>query len=187
MRCPPLSRRRRGSTSDLRELRTRLRAAEDARRIAEVALSATLDALAGDAFVVAPDGCVSALDAAARAALDADSGALARDLARAATGDGGDSVLVRAVGVDGSGGHVVLRVNPRRAFAMRLERAARVWQLTARHTDVAALLVRGLCNKEIAARLDCAVHTIELHVTEMLRRSRLATRAALIAAFWSEG
>ena len=146
-----------------------------------------MEASSGSAFLVAPDGTVSALDETARTALAADGEALARRVARAARGHAGDATLVaRAIGSDGSRGHVVLRSNAGRAFTARLDRAARGWQLTPRHTEVAALIVRGLCNKEIAARLDCAVHTVELHVTEMLKRSRLATRGALIAAFWSD-
>jgi DNA-binding CsgD family transcriptional regulator len=187
MRSRTVTARRRGSTRErMVALTRRLGEEADARRLAEVALGAALEAFAGSAFLVAPDGTVKALDDTARTSLDGDGEAFARRVVRAARGHDDDATLVaRAIGGDGSCGHVVLRSDAGRAFTMRLDRAARSWRLTARHTEVAALIVRGLCNKEIAARLDCAVHTVELHVTEMLKRSRLATRGALIAAFWS--
>jgi DNA-binding CsgD family transcriptional regulator len=69
--------------------------------------------------------------------------------------------------------------------AQRLVRATAAWRLTPRQAEVVALVIRGLSNKEIAAALDCALHTVELHVTEALRRSGASSRTALVAAFWS--
>ena len=71
-------------------------------------------------------------------------------------------------------------------FAERLEKLALAWKLTPRHVEVTSHVVRGLSNKDIAARLACAVHTVELHVTEVLKRSGLESRSAVAAAFWSE-
>jgi DNA-binding NarL/FixJ family response regulator len=47
-----------------------------------------------------------------------------------------------------------------------------------------ALLIEGLANKEIAMRLGCSVGTIENHVTCILKRAHVTSRAALTAAFW---
>jgi ATP/maltotriose-dependent transcriptional regulator MalT len=71
-------------------------------------------------------------------------------------------------------------------FAARLERVGQSWQLSTRHVEIVALVVRGIGNKDIAGRLGCATHTVELHMTEVLRRSRQQSRSALIAAFWSD-
>jgi DNA-binding NarL/FixJ family response regulator len=49
---------------------------------------------------------------------------------------------------------------------------------------VLALLVDGLGNREIAARLGCSIGTIENHVTKLLKRAAVDNRAALTARFW---
>jgi DNA-binding CsgD family transcriptional regulator len=72
----------------------------------------------------------------------------------------------------------------RAARDSRLRELAEKWQLTERQRDVLALLVEGLANKEIAARLDCSVGTIENHVTRLLKRAGVDCRAALTATFW---
>lgn len=55
------------------------------------------------------------------------------------------------------------------------------WELGRRQADVLALLLRGCSNKVIAATLDCAENTVEYHVTGLLRRSGVKSRAELIA------
>ncbi len=73
-----------------------------------------------------------------------------------------------------------------RDFERRLEKLAEAWKLTPRQVEVVALVARGLPNKEIAYRLECALHTVELHVSEVLRKSRAASRSALTAALWAD-
>jgi DNA-binding CsgD family transcriptional regulator len=72
------------------------------------------------------------------------------------------------------------------AFMNKLSTATHTWALTRRQEEVLKLLVRGEANKEIATTLDCAENTVELHVTELFRKSGAPTRAKLIARFWSE-
>ena len=72
----------------------------------------------------------------------------------------------------------------RSARNSRVGATAALWQLTPRQASVMALLVEGLANKEIALRLGCSVGTIENHVTCILRRANVSSRAALTAAFW---
>ncbi len=68
----------------------------------------------------------------------------------------------------------------------RLDGASRSWKLTSRELEVLDLLVEGLSNKEIAARLGCAVGTAEIHVASVLRKSGADSRARLIARFWTD-
>lgn len=72
----------------------------------------------------------------------------------------------------------------RAARNSRVGEIASLWRLTPRQASVMALLVEGLANKEIALRLGCSVGTIENHVTCILRRAKVGSRAALTAAFW---
>jgi DNA-binding CsgD family transcriptional regulator len=69
--------------------------------------------------------------------------------------------------------------------ATALEAVGHAWELTPRQRDVLKLLARGLSNKEIAVALDCAESTVELHVTHLLRKSEVSSRAQLIARFWA--
>ena len=55
--------------------------------------------------------------------------------------------------------------------------------LSAREAEVAALIARGLTNREIAARLSVGVRTVETHVANALAKLALATRAQL--AVWA--
>lgn len=72
-------------------------------------------------------------------------------------------------------------------FEDMLQRANQEWRVTHRELEVASLLVRGLSNKEIGQQLSCAVSTVELHVTQVLRKSGSGSRSLLIARFWSKG
>ncbi len=166
----------------------RLEQEVQSRRRTELALRAALDVFSSSAYLVSAGGTVSALDETASTALAGEGAELAARMVLAAQGQSRDpTLLAREVGPGGAGGHIVIRTDAGRAFAARLDRVGQAWQLTERHIEVAALVVRGLGNKEIAARLSCAVHTIELHVTELLRRSQSASRSGLIASFWSTG
>jgi DNA-binding CsgD family transcriptional regulator len=69
----------------------------------------------------------------------------------------------------------------------RLERTTVAWGLTRRQTQVLRLVVHGRANKEIACELACAESTVELHVTQLLRKAGVRSRAEIIARFWSGG
>ncbi len=69
-------------------------------------------------------------------------------------------------------------------FDRCLRRATRRWKLTNRQQGILAEVARGRSNKEAAANLGCALHTVELHVTDILRRTGHPSRSALIADFW---
>ena len=59
------------------------------------------------------------------------------------------------------------------------------WQLTRRQTQVLQLVGQGLSNRAVAASLECAESTVELHVTALLEKSGCEGRAQLVARLWS--
>ena len=68
----------------------------------------------------------------------------------------------------------------------RMKRVTRDWSLTRRQGEVLEILVQGKSNKEIARTLACAENTVELHVTQLLKRTNVRSRAELIARYWSD-
>lgn len=71
-------------------------------------------------------------------------------------------------------------------LARRLRRAREVGQLTPRQLEVLELVARGKTNKEIAAVLGRSEGTVEVHVTNLLRKYGATNRAGLVALFWGE-
>jgi DNA-binding NarL/FixJ family response regulator len=71
------------------------------------------------------------------------------------------------------------------AIDPRLDHAIELWRLTPRQAEVLRLVVRGDSNKDIARVLGCAESTVELHVTQLLRRSEAGSRTQLVAQFWT--
>lgn len=55
------------------------------------------------------------------------------------------------------------------------------FDLTARETEILALLVEGLTNKEIALRLVLSPRTIETHVVRVLGKLGVGSRSRAIA------
>lgn len=71
-------------------------------------------------------------------------------------------------------------------LARRLRRAKEMAQLTPRQVEVLELVARGKTNKEIAAVLGRSEGTVEVHVTNLLRKYGASNRAGLVALFWGE-
>jgi DNA-binding CsgD family transcriptional regulator len=71
-------------------------------------------------------------------------------------------------------------------LARRLRRAREIAQLTPRQLEVLELVARGKTNKEIAAVLGRSEGTVEVHVTNLLRKYGASNRAGLVAMFWGE-
>jgi non-specific serine/threonine protein kinase len=59
--------------------------------------------------------------------------------------------------------------------------------LTRRETEVAALVARGLTNRDIAAQLFLSVRTVEVHVDHILTKLGFRTRTQLAAWAYEEG
>ena len=74
---------------------------------------------------------------------------------------------------------------PRRdELEARLHGVAQRFALTPRETEVLAHVVEGESNKIIAAHLDCAERTVEVHVTHLLEKLDADSRTGLAARVW---
>lgn len=73
------------------------------------------------------------------------------------------------------------------ALTFNVDVARADWGLTRRQVDVLRHVVQGKTNKEVASALGCADNTVELHLTQILRKARVSSRAQLIARFWAGG
>ena len=80
---------------------------------------------------------------------------------------------------------LVVVENRERLGRSDLRAAIERWRLTAREAEVVALIAYGEPNKEIARRLGVALRTVEVHVTSVLRKAKVDSRARLIAHFWT--
>ena len=93
--------------------------------------------------------------------------------------------LADAVAAGRRGGRGLLaaprRVRPRRVprGRARVGDDAELENLTAREREVLQLIARGYRYKEIAARLHLSVKTVEAHVSSVLRKLQLSSRAEL--------
>jgi DNA-binding NarL/FixJ family response regulator len=154
------------------------------------AFAAVLEAIPTAAFVVDARGAVACTNACGRAATQADEEAVRAALAGAVRGDPGvPSFVLRKMGGQGSRARylAVMTTAGVEGPRARVRVLAQRWGLTGRQGEVLAELARGHCNKDVAARLGCAEVTVELHVTALLRKAGVESRAALIARFWTDG
>lgn len=71
-------------------------------------------------------------------------------------------------------------------LARRLRRAREACQLTRRQVEVLEPVVLGKTNKEIATALGLSEGTVEVHVTNLLRKLGTSNRAGLVALFWGD-
>ena len=67
-------------------------------------------------------------------------------------------------------------------IALALSRARERWTLSTRQYVVLERILRGESTATIAANLDISSRAVELHVTALLERADVESRAALIAA-----
>jgi DNA-binding NarL/FixJ family response regulator len=152
------------------------------------ALAAALEVLGAAAFVLDAHGSLKHANAAGQARARAEGRALRRELVEALRPGAPSRFQLVQLALVGLAPHwLAVAERPREDAAARLARATKRWGLTARQSEVLALLViRGDPNKTIAARLECAVSTVELHVTAILQKACADSRAGLAAKFWME-
>jgi DNA-binding CsgD family transcriptional regulator len=143
------------------------------------ALAASLEEVNGAAWVLGVDGRVAHANTAGRASLD-DAGAAARAALQAcATGSPPPGFKLTTLrGPSGPLGHVVVeRPRPGRGVGAA---AARRFGLTPAQARVLEGVIRGVSNATIAADLGIAERTVEAHLTKVLDKAQVPSRAALI-------
>ncbi|HTL33960.1 MAG TPA: LuxR C-terminal-related transcriptional regulator [Kofleriaceae bacterium] len=152
---------------------------------ATAALEVALERLGSATFVVDARGAVRHANRAGRALIDRDPATLKAALRQAAAGrpsglpvelvpidDGGDARLWLASVTETS-------ADARIAAAVAACRAR--WRLTPKQVEVLRYVVEGRSNTTIAGLLGCVERTVELHVTALLDKAGVDSRAGLVA------
>ncbi len=80
---------------------------------------------------------------------------------------------------------LAVRRGPAEDLAPRGARAAARWGLSPRERQVVSFVARGASNKTTAVALRVQEGTVEAHVTHVLHKAQVESRAALAAAIWS--
>ena len=161
--------------------RLRLEEALGTAGVVEQGLEAALGLLCGPAFLIDHRARIAVASDSGVKLLEADARRTRARLLDALRGRTRDTVI--PVGGDSSWQLIILR-STSSGVVERIARATRMWNLTPRQAEVLAHLVQGDANKTIADKLDCAPGTIELHVSAILAKAEVESRAALIALFW---
>jgi DNA-binding CsgD family transcriptional regulator len=148
-------------------------------------LEAAMNAIDAPAFVVSEAGVIVHANATG-AILLSSARSPTIDRIRSAVEHPSDDIATRVVPAGRAGSTVWLVAFRARAEngARELEHASREWGLTPRETEVLAHVAKGDANKDISAKLKCAVPTVEVHVTAILRKAKVDSRTRLIARFW---
>ena len=148
------------------------------------ALDAALEQLGGAAFLLGPRGRLEHANAAGWQRLARESGALVARLHAAAAGAPDPDLEVQPIALPGQHGHLVIERPPDRSREQARAAAAR-WRLTPRQTQVLERVAAGHTNARVGVELGIAPGTVELHVTAILARAAVPSRAALIAAVFA--
>ena len=123
----------------------------------------------------------------AKALLASDRAALLSGLREALAGSGSGAWIVHPlVDVEGPDHFIAMRRAPPCDPGPRAAAAATHMGLTPRQTRVLELVARGQSNRAVAASLGCSVGAVEQHVTALLGRFGVESRAELVARFWTD-
>jgi DNA-binding CsgD family transcriptional regulator len=144
-------------------------------------LEEAIDCVFAPLFLVARTGEILLANGPAKARLEADGEHLRRDLAHEAVLVSRRTANVRRAVSDSIDAVWILKADPPFDMDSCAALAARHWQLTARQCAVLRLMLDGLTNKRIAHALGSAEHTVEIHVTAVLRKASAHTRVELVA------
>jgi DNA-binding CsgD family transcriptional regulator len=156
----------------------------DLGRLREAALSAALEGIPAPAFVVSAAGAIRIANSAGEALVQRKRTDVHQRLRESIAGRS-TSFSVTPFSATGVPLHWLAiqraegaQVHPRVTLA-----AAR-WELTPRQIEVLELLAKGKPDKAIAMELGCTVGTAHLHVSAILARADVSSRAELIAKIW---
>jgi len=150
------------------------------------ALDVALERIGAPAFIVDARGVIRAPNAAARVVLDGRRAEIAEAIAAAHSGRA-HPLRIELTPIAANGMHdawlATLRVDASDArMAQALTRARERWALTPRQQVVLERIIDGESTATIAASLDITARAVELHVTALLERADVESRAALVAA-----
>jgi DNA-binding CsgD family transcriptional regulator len=147
------------------------------------ALDAAMDALGSPAFLVQHDGRVAHSNRAG-ASMQARKPALTKTWLDEARHRGTDYDVfpVKTPGIPA----MTLVVMRKRecGVAARIAEVAERWRLTPRQGEVMAHVIAGDRNQTIAAKLGISLRTVELHVSQVLVKADVSSRAELVAEFY---
>ena len=153
--------------------------------LARGCVSVALEHASGPAWLLGPGGRVEHANAAARSQLDSDRTTTLATLDRCLAGaaEARFSVTPLRTGAGGVG-HVVVETLARTPPPGVPSAAARLG-LTPAQTRVLERVARGSSNATIAAELKVAERTVEAHVTAILGKAHVPSRAALIVQIFA--
>lgn len=149
------------------------------------ALEACLERLGAPAFVIGTTGSIHETNSAARALLETRGKETRTALVDAAHGRPA-TIAFELTRLEHTGAAVGwLATLPAHTDDERIraavERAVVRWKLTPRQREVLVHVVNGTPNITIAAHLRVSLRAVELHVTKLLERADVESRAALVA------
>ncbi len=150
------------------------------------AVPVLLERISSAALIVSASGRIEHANALARRALALDPGELRDTLRQALSGRQMPSVQLTRISAPGWPTYYLAVIASPSNPAAHTEWARRRWSLTRREAETLTHLASGASNKAVAAALDCAVRTVEQHVTRILEKMQVENRATAIARFWSE-
>lgn len=151
----------------------------------QATLDLMLDGIGGPAFVIDGRGGIHEHNRAGRVLLDERGSDVRAALVAAVAGQAHELAFNMIALCDDAATPRQIAVLKQSSVETRvnacLDVCARRWRLTARQSQVLALVVRGLPNSTISATLACVERTVELHVSALLDRAGVESRSALVA------
>jgi DNA-binding CsgD family transcriptional regulator len=156
-------------------------------KLAANALIGALEQVNGAAYVLGSAGRIAHANAAGRARFDHDPTATRTALDACVAGTNVPRFKVAPLrGAEGNAGHIVVELPEPAGGAAGLAATARQYGLTPAQARVLERVARGSSNATIAADLGVAERTIEAHVTAILIKAQVSSRAALIVQIFRQ-
>lgn len=156
-------------------------------RLRAAAISAALEKIPSASFIVSPGGLIDQANARGRALLQRNRTGVLRALRRSVVDrqDRGYFELSPLLRFGRIIQFLAIQRRPVERQGDRIAVAVLRWQLRPSESRVLVPLVQGKSNREIASQIGCTERTVEAHVTHILARAEVESRAALIAKYWS--
>ncbi len=146
----------------------------------EPALEAALEAIPSAAFLVDVEGDVVLANTRGRVLLDHEGAAAITRVVKGAQRGAPSPFLITPLLRDAEGHVLVVQRADAPTFDQRLERVAARYALTRAQARVLTLLARGMPNRKIATSLAISERTVEAHVTQILEKLLVESRAAAV-------